>query len=203
MMPAFEQSFTLKGMIDVDGAAGSGHLVVLEPGQSATDVNFGNRHMEVPPPDPASPDVNRDGHLGVEDIDLLAAAIRSPEAEWADFDLSGNGQLDDSDLKVLVEDLLRVGYGDANFDGLFDSSDLVRVFQGGKYENPRLGAATWTEGDWNGDGGFDSSDLVLAFQTGLYEVPPAARAAISPLAGAAHEFGEFGTESTLRRRRTH
>jgi hypothetical protein len=57
--------------------------------------------------------------------------------------------------------------GDANFDGAFDTSDLVQVFQAGKFE--RNVDATWAEGDWNGDGRFSSGDLVVAFQVGRYE----------------------------------
>ena len=59
--------------------------------------------------------------------------------------------------------------GDANGDGLFDSSDLVTVFQAGEYEDGIPNNSTYEEGDWNGDGEFDSGDLVLAFQGGHYE----------------------------------
>jgi hypothetical protein len=58
--------------------------------------------------------------------------------------------------------------GDSNGDGVFNSSDLVFVFQAGKYEDGIARNATFEEGDWNGDGDFDSSDLVLAFQEGNY-----------------------------------
>ncbi len=59
-------------------------------------------------------------------------------------------------------------FGDSNHDGVFDSSDLVRVFQAGKYEDDIAQNTSFDEGDWNGDGEFDSSDLVAAFQTGTY-----------------------------------
>jgi hypothetical protein len=62
--------------------------------------------------------------------------------------------------------------GDANRDGVFDSTDMVQVFQCGEYEDEVADNSTWEEGDWNGDGDFNSSDLVMAFQTGLYEVQP-------------------------------
>ncbi len=58
--------------------------------------------------------------------------------------------------------------GDVNADGLFNSSDLVVVFRGGKYEDDIAGNATFDEGDWNLDGDFDTSDLVFAFQQGHY-----------------------------------
>ena len=58
--------------------------------------------------------------------------------------------------------------GDANHDGVFDSADLVQVFQAAEYEDDTPGNSVWEEGDWNGDGDFTTSDLVVAFQTGGY-----------------------------------
>jgi len=58
--------------------------------------------------------------------------------------------------------------GDSNFDGRFDSADLVTVFQAGEYEDVQNGNSTFEEGDWNGDGDFNSSDLVYVFQLANY-----------------------------------
>ncbi|MCA9198863.1 MAG: chitobiase/beta-hexosaminidase C-terminal domain-containing protein, partial [Planctomycetales bacterium] len=58
--------------------------------------------------------------------------------------------------------------GDANGDGLFNSTDLVLVFQAGEYEDNIDGNSAYSEGDWNGDGDFNTSDLVFAFQAGTY-----------------------------------
>jgi hypothetical protein len=58
--------------------------------------------------------------------------------------------------------------GDANRDGVFNSSDLIVVFQAGEYEDGIAGNSTWAEGDWSGDGDFDTADLILAFQLGKY-----------------------------------
>ncbi len=58
--------------------------------------------------------------------------------------------------------------GDANGDGVFNSADLLLVFQAGRYERPQAIDAVWQQGDWNDDGRFDSRDLLLAFQTGGY-----------------------------------
>ena len=66
--------------------------------------------------------------------------------------------------------------GDANRDGLFNSSDLIQVFQYGEYEDNRDNNSTWEEGDWNGDGDFDSADTVIAFQLGRYEAVPGSNA---------------------------
>jgi hypothetical protein len=58
--------------------------------------------------------------------------------------------------------------GDANRDGVFNSSDRIVVFQAGEYEDGIAGNSTWAEGDWSGDGDFDTTDLILAFQGGKY-----------------------------------
>ncbi|MCA9215413.1 MAG: tandem-95 repeat protein, partial [Planctomycetales bacterium] len=44
--------------------------------------------------------------------------------------------------------------GDSNYDGVFDSGDLVLVMQAGEYEDGIPNNSTWEEGDWNGDGDF-------------------------------------------------
>jgi hypothetical protein len=59
--------------------------------------------------------------------------------------------------------------GDANLDHIFNSTDLVIVFQAGEYEDNQTGNSRWATGDWNRDGDFDTGDLVLAFQFGAYE----------------------------------
>ncbi len=74
--------------------------------------------------------------------------------------------------------------GDANRDGVFDSSDLALVFQAGEYEDAILGNSAWAEGDWNGDGDFDSSDLVFAFQQGTYSLGAAAAEKAVPFKGS-------------------
>ena len=59
--------------------------------------------------------------------------------------------------------------GDSNGDGVFDSSDLVAVFQAGKYEDGIPKNASFEEGDWNQDGDFNTSDFVFAFRAGTYQ----------------------------------
>jgi hypothetical protein len=53
--------------------------------------------------------------------------------------------------------------GDANRDGVFDTADLLLIFQAGKFENIEAEHASWEHGDWDGDGKFTTRDLVLAF----------------------------------------
>jgi hypothetical protein len=100
-------------------------------------------------------DLNQDGLINIRDLDTLCAAV-----------VSGNAGRDE-----IVGFLSRqnTGTGDANFDRRFDSSNLVSVFQRGKYESSVR--ALWSEGDWNCDGLFDTEDLVAAFQLGWYDEP--------------------------------
>jgi hypothetical protein len=58
--------------------------------------------------------------------------------------------------------------GDANIDGIFNSTDLIDVLANGEYEDAIAGNSTWSEGDWTGDKEFDSGDLVAALASGGY-----------------------------------
>ena len=113
-------------------------------------------------------DFDGDGELGVGDIDMLSAAIAGGDTD-SKFDVNTDGSVNRSDLNFYVGDkrILHTWIGDANLDGEFNSSDLVRVFSGGKYETD--GPATWDEGDWNADRVFNSGDMVAAFSDGGYE----------------------------------
>ena len=108
------------------------------------------------------------------DIDLLCQEVRSGN-HTSSFDLTGDGQVDLVDHATLISDILNTTAGDSNLDGLFNTSDLVRVFQRGHYEDGKARNSGWADGDWNCDGEFDTSDLVAAFQAGSFERP--ARAA--------------------------
>jgi len=68
---------------------------------------------------------------------------------------------------IFNDALPRPAVGDSNFDGVFDSSDLIQVFAAGQYGrlNP---AGRWSNGDWNRDRFVNSSDLILAFAEGDY-----------------------------------
>ena len=61
-------------------------------------------------------------------------------------------ELDQQDLDYFILEGLDSVYGDANLDGIFNSADLVQVFQANGYEDDVDANSTWAEGDWNGDG---------------------------------------------------
>lgn len=100
-------------------------------------------------------DVNSDGACNAADVDLLTGDART---NW-------------------VVNLMKTYVGDANLDGVFNSTDFVSVFSAGEYEDAIQDNSGWAEGDWNGDKDFDSSDFVAAFSDGGYELGP--RAAVS------------------------
>lgn len=86
-------------------------------------------------------------------------------------DLNGDGQMEiisasSGDARLLWYERRLVG--DVNRDDLFDSADLVAIFQAGEYEDAARDNSTFDDGDWNGDGEFDSADLLLAFQLGHF-----------------------------------
>ncbi|MCA9152903.1 MAG: hypothetical protein KDA92_26555, partial [Planctomycetales bacterium] len=60
--------------------------------------------------------------------------------------------------------------GDVNDDGVFNSADLIVLFEANAYEQGVTARSSFNTGDFNGDGLFDSSDLVFALQAGTYVV---------------------------------
>lgn len=111
-------------------------------------------------------DLDGNGLLESHDLNLFCAAL----ADGSDlrYDLTNDGQVDSSDRDFMVFEVLDSTYGDSNLDGIFNSTDLIEVFQAGAYEDDVSNNASWEQGDWNCDGDFDSSDLVLAFGSGNY-----------------------------------
>ena len=112
-------------------------------------------------------DFDLDGTVSITDVDSLRDAILTANPH-IDFDLNGDSAMDRQDLTFMIESILGTHFGDANLDGLFNSSDLVLAFQAGEYEDDIENNSNWSGGDWNCDGDFSSSDLVLAFQSGSY-----------------------------------
>ncbi|MEZ6119536.1 MAG: hypothetical protein R3C28_23620 [Pirellulaceae bacterium] len=130
-------------------------------------------------PLPLGGDYNKDGILNPFDVDRLADAIRAGEDDaW--YNVSNDEDVNLIDLDVWVHQLKKTTYGDANLDTVFDSTDLILVFQGGKYEVAGVTDATWISGDWNADGKFDSRDMIAAFQDGGYQADSRIQAVPEP-----------------------
>lgn len=108
------------------------------------------------------------GLLSVSSIDRMSEAIRESSMDLA-FDVDHSGEVNLVDREHLIEVVLDTHYGDSNFDGRFNSSDLVEAFIAREYHDDIVGNSTWADGDWSGDGEFTSLDLILAFQRSVYE----------------------------------
>ena len=119
----------------------------------------------------ATHDFNEDGIINSLDIDVWDERRRQTTAiapEHQHFDLNADGALTDADRDIWLGEIANVPLGDANFDGVFNSTDLIAVFQAGEYEDMFDRNSEWSTGDWNGDQEFDSGDVIVAFQTGSY-----------------------------------
>ena len=148
-------------------------LLAGSPLDDSLDLNEGSAYLYEIDPDLTvrRGDFDRSGALDVADIDLLTAGVVSGVGP-AEFDLDGDGQFDNGDREVWVNELAGTYFGDANLDGEVNTRDLVVVLQGGQYEDTIAGNSTWGTGDFNGDLEFTTSDLVAALQTGAYEQGP-------------------------------
>ena len=114
--------------------------------------------------DSPAPDFTGDGAVDESDIHEACRAALDGDEE---FDLNGDRELNLDDVALLVDRVFDSAVGDSNLDGVFDSSDLVQIFQRDKYEDTDE-TASWSDGDWNCDGRFDTNDLIFAFQQGKY-----------------------------------
>ncbi|MFC1757303.1 FG-GAP-like repeat-containing protein [Planctomycetota bacterium] len=110
-------------------------------------------------------DFTGDGQVSASDADRLCLAIKNEDPNSI-FDVNDDARIDHHDMQTFLSDIAQRTPGDVNFDGVFDSRDLVQLFQNRKYQtgNP----ASWSEGDFNCDGEFTTRDLVVAFQSGKY-----------------------------------
>ncbi len=109
---------------------------------------------------PADADLNGDQVVSSLDIDHLCNGIRNADVT---ADLNGDGSSDLGDLELFVLSILESKFGDANLDGIFNSTDFVFVFGTAEYEDDLQGNSGWADGDWNCDGEFDTQDFVTAF----------------------------------------
>jgi hypothetical protein len=150
-------------------------------------------------------DFDLNGSCDVTDIDLLSQVVRAG-THGTRFDLNSDGQVDQEDRRVWVEDLMNTYFGDSNLDGEFNTRDLVNVFISSEYEDAEIGNSSWRTGDWDGDGDFGTSDLVTAFVSNGFEKGPRAATAIIPEPSSLHmlmmSLSVFAFVQGFRKRRT-
>lgn len=151
------------GIIDqLDGVNGLGFGFLIDP-PTGEDISIPG-------------DVNLDGAFNTMDFDDMGRALREG-LTLPQYDVNGDGNVDAADKTYLIETIGNTYFGDANFDGEFNSGDFVKVFTAGQYEDTIVGNSVWETGDWNTDTEFNSGDFVVAFQAGGYELGP--RAAVN------------------------
>lgn len=153
-------------------AAGESYTVTMEAGTNTfVSQRIHGVMWEYAPISSERGDFNQDGVLDDLDIDILSSAVREGLTD-PEFDLNNDGDVDDGDRTVWVEEVRKTYFGDANMDDVFDSLDFVAVFSLGEYEDNVPQNSRWASGDWNGDTEFDSLDFVTAFVGGGYEEGP-------------------------------
>ncbi|MCB0325075.1 MAG: hypothetical protein KDD69_15935, partial [Bdellovibrionales bacterium] len=145
------------------------------PRPTLNEVTF--NYLSVASGDAILGDLNRDGILGIQDLELLQTEVKRNGSNLV-FDLNADQSVNDQDITFWVKDLRQTYFGDADLNGVFDSSDFVTVFQPGLYETNQ--SASWSTGDWSTDGVFNSSDFVVAFADGGYELAAGAFAVPEP-----------------------
>lgn len=115
-------------------------------------------------------DMNANGTVEPIDIDALCAA-QSPANSNPRRDIDGDGDVDRTDVVVLVRDVLRTRPGDADLDRDVDTTDLNAItshmFQSG---------AGWGGGDFDCNGSTDGSDFNLWNENKFFVAAPAAGA---------------------------
>ena len=136
-------------------------------------------------------DFDGNGVVDAKDINLLFTQIRSASPD-PNYDLNGDRLVDTNDRDYMIRTVLGTVPGDTDLDRVFDSRDLVLVFQVNEYEDNVPLNSNWEEGDYNGDGDFNSQDLTFAFQAGGYVQirVPAAAAPLDAVAAALAAEGE-------------
>ncbi len=149
--PNIGDTFTL---ITADGISGRFEELQL-PGGFDWNVTYSNTLVRLQVTGLAAllGDFNSDGTLDCADINLLTTAVANGGG-GAFFDLTGDGVVDGADIENWVTEQRGTLMGDANLDGVVDTSDF-NVWNGGKFTS----SSEWCSGDFNGDGSVDISDF--------------------------------------------
>lgn len=99
-------------------------------------------------------DLNFDGHVGIPDIDVLSAALRSG-SKRSQFDLNEDGLVDDADYDFMLSEMVGTIRGDFNLNGRVEFADFLLLATNFGQEGG------WREGDFDGDGIVSENDFFL------------------------------------------
>lgn len=99
-------------------------------------------------------DVNRDGALGVDDVDLVSRAVWNGSGDLV-FDLNSDDTVSRSDVDHVLELTNRLN-GDADFDGEVQFSDFLILS-----ENFGRADSKWSVGDFDSDGLVGFPDFLI------------------------------------------
>ena len=185
-------SFEAPSMSSGTGVGRDGHLVRLNddgavldhwtfPGAPVVSIAGSRGPVEVSVlSSDTTNDLNGDSTIDAGDIELLTQAVRSRSEDTDRFDVNADGLIDEADRRFFIRAVGNTYFGDANWDGAFDTSDLIEVLQAGEFEDDIAGNSVWSTGDWDGDGDFGARDLLKALQSGSYEAFKAPAVATVP-----------------------
>lgn len=158
--------------VTLEADTGNGFQQVADLGEFSTGTTL-TRPAAGNLVDGNDPTYRRSFDTGPIDVDVpVGATLRT---RWIGTDASRNVVfgLDNVSLRFAAP-------GDANIDGVFNSTDLIEVLANGEYEDNIAGNSSWSEGDWTNDNEFDSGDLVRALAFGGYEAAPRPAAVPEP-----------------------
>ena len=132
----------------VPNATSASRSEVLDEADPAPRINVSDES-------PVRGDFNHDGLVDAADVNMMGKMLQIAEHN-SEFDLDRDGAISQSDLDVLIHDVLKTEYGDTNLDGKVDKADadviLDHLFQQ---------TSGWQNGDMNFDGMVDGSDFII------------------------------------------
>ncbi len=116
------------------------------------------------------PDINSDGDVDCDDVNLLSTAIATGGTNLEDYDFNDNGGIELADLHqwLALAGEVNLGSGlsylqaDADLNGVVDVSDF-NLWNQYKFTGIGVngGGGLWCHGDFNADGSVDVSDFNL------------------------------------------
>lgn len=103
-------------------------------------------------------DFDHDGSLTPEDLDLLS---QNTGLASGDYDLNGDGIVDQADADLLVLALKDTEYGDTDLDGNVELDELITLIS--SFTGTNGSGRRFSDGDTDFDGDVDILDLITAF----------------------------------------